>query len=139
MKKWPWIMLSLVVILLVFMMNYFVDKSQQQPNMIRSASLTSSTSPDKKNIIEVKKMYRQSTDYFDYETKQEIDSIRMYYGKHGSMLSRYKELKGIHPSIIHDADVQWKDDQHVIIHLINTNQQKKKKVDKRFSYHLDEM
>ncbi|XIH75903.1 hypothetical protein C1N57_26270 (plasmid) [Priestia aryabhattai] len=55
MKKWLWIMLSVGVITLVFMMNYFIDKSQQQPNIIRSVSLTTSTSPNQQNIVEVKR------------------------------------------------------------------------------------
>ncbi|MCR8927400.1 hypothetical protein NLI92_002779 [Priestia megaterium] len=139
MKKWPWIMLSVGVILLVFMMNYFVDKRQQQSNMTQSVSLTTSTSPDKKNIVEVKKLYRQSTDYFDYEQKQKVDSIRMYYGRSGSMLNQYRELKGIHPSRVHNVDVYWRNNQHVIIEIINTEQYKKNKVDKRFNYHLKEL
>lgn len=139
MKKWPWIMLSVGVILLVFMMNYFVDKRQQQPNMTQSVSLTTSTSPDRKNIVEVKKMYRQSTDYFDYEQKQKVDSVRMYYGQSGGMLSQYKELKGIQPSKVHDVDVYWKSNQHVIIDVINTKQQQRNKVKKRFNYHFTEL
>ncbi|MEH6917442.1 hypothetical protein V7Y60_25515, partial [Priestia megaterium] len=90
MKKWLWIMLSVGVITLVFMMNYFIDKSQQQPNIIRSVSLTTSTSPNQQNIVEVKKMYKQTTDYFDYEQKQKADSLRMYYGQPGSTLNQYK-------------------------------------------------
>jgi len=139
MKKWPWIILSVGVILLVFMMNHLIDKRQQPSNMISSVSLTTSTSPDKKNIVEVKKMYTQSTDYFDYEQKQKIDSIRMYYGQPGSMLNQYKELKGIQPSRIHDVDVYWKDNQHVIIDIINTKQQQKNKVKTRFNYRLTEL
>ncbi|MDY0943225.1 hypothetical protein [Priestia megaterium] len=139
MKKWPWIMLSVGVILLVFMMNYFIDKRQQPSNMISSVSLTTSISPDKKNMVEVKKLYTQSTDYFDYEQKQKVDSVRMYYGQSGSMLNQYKELKGIHPSRIHDVDVYWKDNQHVIIDIINAKQQQKNKVKKHFNYHLTEL
>jgi hypothetical protein len=139
MKKWPWIILSVGVILLVFMMNHIIDKRQQPSNMISSVSLTTSTSPDKKNIVEVKKMYTQSTDYFDYEQKQKIDSVRMYYGQPGSMLNQYKELKGIQPSRIHDVDVYWKDNQHVIIDIINTKQQQKNKVKTRFNYRLTEL
>lgn len=139
MKKWPWIMLSVGVVLLVFMMNYFVDKHQQPSNMISSVSLTTSTSPDKKNIVEVKKLYRQSTDYFDYEQKQKVDSVRMYYGQSGGMLSHYKELKGIQPSKVHDVDVYWKSNQHVIIDVINTKQQQRNKVKKRFNYHFTEL
>ncbi|MDQ0808225.1 hypothetical protein [Priestia megaterium] len=139
MKKWLWIMLSFGVITLVFMMNYFIDKSQQQPNMIRSVSLTTSTSPSQQNIVEVKKMYKQTTDYFDYEQKQKADSLRMYYGQPGSNLNQYKELQGIHPAMIHDVDVHWKNDQHVIINIMKTNHQHKNKVYKRFNYNLDEM
>ncbi|MFP7159150.1 hypothetical protein SFC34_25165 [Priestia aryabhattai] len=139
MKKLLWIMLSVGVVLLVFMMNYFVDKRQQQPNMTQSVSLTTSTSPDKKNIVEVKKIYTQSTDYFDYEQKQKVDSVRMYYGRSGSMLNQYRELKGIHPSRIRNVDVYWRNNQHVIIDIINTKQYKKNKVDKRFNYHLKEL
>ncbi|KWU56908.1 MULTISPECIES: hypothetical protein [Priestia] len=139
MKKWLWIMLSVGVILLVFMMNYFVDKRQQQPNMTQSVSLTTSTSPNKKNVVEVKKMYRQSTDYFDYEQKQKVDSVRMYYGQSGSMLSQYKELKGIQPSKVHDVDVYWKGNRDVIIDVINTSQEQKSKIKKRFNYNLTEL
>lgn len=139
MKKWIWIMLSVGVITLVFMMNYFIDKSQQQQSMIHSVSLTTSTSPNQKNIVEVKKMYRQSTDYFDYEQKQKVDSIRMYYGQSGSTLNQYKELKGIKPSRVHDVDVHWKSNQDVIINIINTNQQKRDQMNKQFNYHLDEL
>lgn len=139
MKKWLWIMLSVGVITLVFMMNYFIDKSQQQQSMIHSVSLTTSTSPNQKNIVEVKKMYRQSTDYFDYEQKQKVDSIRMYYGQSGSTLNQYKELKGIKPSRVHDVDVHWKSNQDVIINIINTNQQKRDQMNKQFNYHLDEL
>lgn len=139
MKKWLWIMLSVGVITLVFMMNYFIDKNHQQQSMIHSVSLTTSTSPNQKNIVEVKKMYRQSTDYFDYEQKQKVDSIRMYYGQSGSMLNQYKELKGIKPSRVHDVDVHWKSNQDVIINIINTNQQKRDQMDKQFNYHLDEL
>ncbi|MBK0295695.1 hypothetical protein F3K44_03715 [Bacillus megaterium] len=139
MKKWLWIMLSVGVITLVFMMNYFIDKSQQQPNIIRSVSLTTSTSPNQQNIVEVKKMYKQTTDYFDYEQKQKADSLRMYYGQPGSTLNQYKEIQGIHPSMIHDVDVRWKNEQHVIINIMKMNQQHKNKVYKRFNYNLDEM
>ncbi|PGK20734.1 hypothetical protein CN902_27750 [Priestia megaterium] len=139
MKKWLWIMLSFGVIFLVFMMNYFLDKSEQQPNMIRNVSLTTSTSPNKQNIVEVKKMYKQTTDYFDYEQKQKVDSLRMYYGQPGSTLNQYKELQGIQPSMIHDVNVHWKSDQHVIIKIMKTNQQHKNKVYKRFNYNLSEM
>ncbi|MFU7592160.1 hypothetical protein ACMX9J_24780 [Priestia sp. RMT2NF4] len=139
MKKWLWITLSFGVIFLVFVMNHFVDKSQQQPNIIRSVSLTTSTSPNQQNIVEVKKMYKQTTDYFDYEQKQKADSLRMYYGQPGSTLNQYKELQGIHPSMIHDVDVHWKNEQHVIINIMKMNQQHKNKVYKRFNYNLDEM
>ncbi|MBX9996917.1 MULTISPECIES: hypothetical protein [Priestia] len=139
MKKWLWIMLSFGVIFLVFMMNYFLDKNEQQPNMIRNVSLTTSTSPNKQNIVEVKKMYKQTTDYFDYEQKQKVDSLRMYYGQPGSTLNQYKELQGIQPSMIHDVNVHWKSDQHVIIKIMKTNQQHKNKVYKRFNYNLSEM
>ncbi|MDO6851412.1 hypothetical protein Q4S57_26525 [Priestia megaterium] len=139
MKKWLWIMLSFGVIFLVFVMNHFLDKSQQQPNMIRSVSLTTSTSPNQQNIVEVKKMYKQTTDYFDYEQKQKVDSLRMYYGQPGSTLNQYKELQGIQPSMIHDVDVHWKSEQHVIINIMKTNLQHKNKVYKRFNYNLNEM
>jgi len=139
MKKWLWIMLSFGVIFLVFVMNHFLDKSQQQPNMIRSVSLTTSTSPNQRNIVEVKKMYKQTTDYFDYEQKQKADSLRMYYGQPGSTLNQYKELQGIQPSMIHDVDVHWKSEQHVIINIMKTNLQHKNKVYKRFNYNLNEM
>ncbi|MCP1452287.1 hypothetical protein [Priestia megaterium] len=139
MKKWLWIMLSFGVIFLVFMMNYFLDKNEQQPNMIRNVSLTTSTSPNKQNIVEVKKMYKQTTDYFDYEQKQKADSLRMYYGQPGSTLNQYKELQGIQPSMIHDVNVHWKSDQHVIINIMKTNHQRKIKVYKRFNYNLSEM
>ena len=139
MKKWLWIMLSFGVIFLVFVMNHFLDKSQQQPNMIRSVSLTTSTSPNQQNIVEVKKMYKQTTDYFDYEQKQKADSLRMYYGQPGSTLNQYKEIQGIQPSMIHDVDVHWKSEQHVIINIMKTNQQHKNQVYKRFNYNLDEM
>ncbi|MGE7308129.1 hypothetical protein ACQKJG_30455 [Priestia megaterium] len=139
MKKWLWIMLSFGVIFLVFMMNYFLDKNEQQPNMIRNVSLTTSTSPNKQNIVEVKKMYKQTTDYFDYEQKQKVDSLKMYYGQPGSTLNQYKELQGIQPSMIHDVNVHWKSDQHVIIKIMKTNQQHKNKVYKRFNYNLSEM
>ncbi|MBU8690674.1 hypothetical protein KM918_25605 [Priestia megaterium] len=139
MKKWLWIMLSFGVIFLVFVMNHFLDKSQQQPNLIRNVSLTTSTSPNKQNIVEVKKMYKQTTDYFDYEQKQKADSLRMYYGQPGSTLNQYKELQGIQPSMIHDVDVHWKNEQHVIINVMKTNHQHKNQVYKRFNYNLDEM
>ncbi|MFE3892555.1 hypothetical protein ACFX4Y_23185 [Priestia sp. YIM B13446] len=139
MKKWIWIMLSFGVIFLVFMMNHFLDKSQQQSNMIRSVSLTTSTSPNQQNIVEIKKMYKQTTDYFDYEQKQKADSLRMYYGQPGSPLNQYKELQGIQPSMIHDVDVHWKNEQHVIINVMKTNYQHKNQVCKRFNYNLDEM
>ena len=139
MKNWLWIMLSFGVIFLVFVMNHFLDKSQQQPNMIRSVSLTTSTSPNQQNIVEVKKMYKQTTDYFDYEQKQKADSLRMYYGQPGSTLNQYKEIQGIQPSMIHDVDVHWKSEQHVIINIMKTNQQHKNQVYKRFNYNLDEM
>ena len=139
MKKWLWIMLSFGVIFLVFMMNHFLDKSQQQPNMIRNVSLTTSTSPNQQNIVEVKKMYKQTTDYFDYEQKQKADSLRMYYGQPGSTLNQYKELQGIQPSMIHDVNVHWKSEQHVIINIMKTNHQHKNKVYKRFNYNLNEM
>ncbi|MGG2090932.1 hypothetical protein ABFY59_29045 [Priestia aryabhattai] len=139
MKKWLWIMLSFGVIFLVFVMNHFLDKSQQQPNMIRSVSLTTSTSPNQRNIVEVKKMYKQTTDYFDYEQKLKADSLRMYYGQPGSTLNQYKELQGIQPSMIHDVNVHWKSEQHVIINIMKTNLQHKNKVYKRFNYNLNEM
>ncbi|OVE34555.1 hypothetical protein CCZ20_25845 [Priestia aryabhattai] len=139
MKKWLWIMLSFGVIFLVFVMNHFVDKSQQQPNVIRSVSLTTSTSPNQQNIVEVKKMYKQTTDYFDYEQKQKADSLRMYYGQPGSTLNQYKELQGIQPSMIHDVNVHWKSEQHVTINIMKTNLQHKNKVYKRFNYNLNEM
>lgn len=139
MKNWLWIMLSFGVIFLVFVMNHFLDKSQQQPNMIRSVSLTTSTSPNQQNIVEVKKMYKQTTDYFDYEQKQKADSLRMYYGQPGSTLNQYKELQGVQPFMIHDVDVHWKSDQHVIINIMKTNHQHKNKVYKRFNYNLYEM
>ena len=139
MKNWLWIMLSFGVIFLVFVMNHFLDKSQQQPNMIRSVSLTTSTSPNQQNIVEVKKMYKQTTDYFDYEQKQKADSLRMYYGQPGSTLNQYKELQGVQPFMIHDVDVHWKSDQHVIINIMKTNHQHKNKVYKRFNYNLNEM
>ncbi|WP_394514202.1 hypothetical protein [Priestia aryabhattai] len=139
MKKWRWIMLSFGVIFLVFVMNHFLDKSQQQPNMIRSVSLTTSTSPNQRNIVEVKKMYKQTTDYFDYEQKQKADSLRMYYGQPGSTLNQYKELQGIQPSMIHDVNVYWKSEQNVIINIMKTNLQHKNKVYKRFNYNLNEM
>lgn len=132
-------MLSFGVIFLVFMMNYFLDKNEQQPNMIRNVSLTTSTSPNKQNIVEVKKMYKQTTDYFDYEQKQKADSLRMYYGQPGSTLNKYKELQGIQPSMIHDVNVHWKSDQHVIINIMKTSHQRKIKVYKRFNYNLSEM
>ncbi len=128
MKKWLWIMLSFGVIFLVFVMNHFLDKSQQQPNMILSVSLTTSTSPNQRNIVEVKKMYKQTTDYFDYEQKQKADSLRMYYGQPGSTLNQYKELQGIQPSMIHDVNVYWKSEQNVIINIMKTNLQHKNKV-----------
>lgn len=139
MKNWLWIMLSFGVIFLVFVMNHFLDKSQQQPNMIRSVSLTTSTSPNQQNIVEVKKMYKQTTDYFDYEQKQKADSLRMYYGQPGSTLNQYKELQGVRPFMIHDVDVHWKSEQHVIINIMKTNHQHKNKVYKRFNYNLNEM
>lgn len=139
MKNWFWIMLSFGVIFLVFVMNHFLDKSQQQPNMIRSVSLTTSTSPNQQNIVEVKKMYKQTTDYFDYEQKQKADSLRMYYGQPGSTLNQYKELQGVQPFMIHDVDVRWKSEQHVIINIMKTNHQHKNKVYKRFNYNLNEM
>ncbi|MEJ9306448.1 hypothetical protein ABEW33_02720 [Priestia megaterium] len=139
MKKWLWIMLSFGVIFLVFVMNHFLDKSQQQPNMIRSVSLTTSTSPNQRNIVEVKKMYKQTTDYFDYEQKQKADSLRMYYGQPGSTLNQYKELQGIQPSMIHDVNVHWKSEQNVIINIMKTNLQHKNKIYKRFNYNLNEM
>ncbi|MEB4858307.1 MULTISPECIES: hypothetical protein [Priestia] len=139
MKKWLWIMLSFGVIFLVFVMNHFLDKSQQQPNMILSVSLTTSTSPNQRNIVEVKKMYKQTTDYFDYEQKQKADSLRMYYGQPGSTLNQYKELQGIQPSMIHDVNVYWKSEQNVIINIMKTNLQHKNKVYKRFNYNLNEM
>lgn len=139
MKKWLWIMLSFGVIFLVFVMNHFLDKSQQQPNMIRSISLTTSTSPNQRNIVEVKKMYKQTTDYFDYEQKQKADSLRMYYGQPGSTLNQYKELQGIQPSMIHDVNVHWKSEQNVIINIMKTNLQHKNKIYKRFNYNLNEM
>ncbi|MED3855031.1 hypothetical protein P4607_27255 [Priestia megaterium] len=139
MKKWLWIMLSFGVIFLVFVMNHFLDKSQQQPNMRRSVSLTTSTSPNQQNIVEVKKMYKQTTDYFDYEQKQKADSLRMYYGQPGSTLNQYKELQGVQPFMIHDVDVHWKSEQHVIINIMKTNHQHKNKVYKRFNYNLNEM
>ncbi|MCJ7992848.1 hypothetical protein MUB15_32800 [Priestia sp. OVS21] len=139
MKKWLWIMLSFGVIFLVFVMNHFLDKSQQQPNMIRSVSLTTSTSPNQRNIVEVKKMYKQTTDYFDYEQKQQADSLRMYYGQPGGTLNQYKELQGIQPSRIHDVNVHWKSEQHVIINIMKKNLQHKNKVYKRFNYNLNEM
>jgi len=132
-------MLSFGVIFLVFVMNHFLDKSQQQPNMIRSVSLTTSTSPNQQNIVEVKKMYKQTTDYFDYEQKQKADSLRMYYGQPGSTLNQYKELQGVQPFMIHDVDVHWKSEQHVIINIMKTNHQHKNKVYKRFNYNLNEM
>lgn len=132
-------MLSFGVIFLVFMMNYFLDKNEQQSNMIRNVSLTTSTSPNKQNIVEVKKMYKQTTDYFDYEQKQKADSLRMYYGQPGSTLNQYKELQGIQPSMIHDVNVHWKSEQHVIINIMKTNDQHKNKVYKRFNYNLSEM
>jgi len=132
-------MLSFGVIFLVFVMNHFLDKSQQQPNMIRSVSLTTSTSPNQQNIVEVKKMYKQTTDYFDYEQKQKADSLRMYYGQPGSTLNQYKELQGVQPFMIHDVDVHWKSGQHVIINIMKTNHQHKNKVYKRFNYNLNEM
>lgn len=139
MKKWLWIMLSFGVIFLVFVMNHFLDKSQQQPNMIRSVSLTTSTSPNQRNIVEVKKMYKQTTDYFDYEQKQQADSLRMYYGQPGSTLNQYKELQGIQPSMIHDVNIHWKSEQNVIINIMKTNLQHKNKIYKRFNYNLNEM
>jgi len=139
MKKWLWIMLSFGVIFLVFVMNHFLDKSQQQPNLIRNVSLTTSTSPNKQNIVEVKKMYKQTTDYFDYEQKQKADSLRMYYGQPGSTLNQYKELQGIQPSMIHDVNVHWKSEQNVIINIMKTNLQHKNKIYKRFNYNLNEM
>lgn len=139
MKNWLWIMLSFGVIFLVFVMNHFLDKSQQQPNMIRSVSLTTSTSPNQQNIVEVKKMYKQTTNYFDYEQKQKADSLRMYYGQPGSTLNQYKELQGVQPFMIHDVDVHWKSEQHVIINIMKTNHQHKNKVYKRFNYNLNEM
>ena len=139
MKNWLWIMLSFGVIFLVFVMNHFLDKSQQQPNMIRSVSLTTSTSPKQQNIVEVKKMYKQTTDYFDYEQKEKADSLRMYYGQPGSTLNQYKELQGVQPFMIHDVDVHWKSEQHVIINIMKTNHQHKNKVYKRFNYNLNEM
>ena len=139
MKNWLWIMLSFGVIFLVFVMNHFLDKSQQQPNMIRSVSLTTSTSPNQQNIVEVKKMYKQTTDYFDYEQKQKADSLRMYYGQPGSTLNQYKELQGVQPFMIHDVYVHWKSEQHVIINIMKTNHQHKNKVYKRFNYNLNEM
>ncbi|GAB1798426.1 hypothetical protein [Priestia megaterium] len=139
MKKWLWIMLSFGVIFLVFVMNHFLDKSQQQPNLIRNVSLTTSTSPEQQNIVEVKKMYKQTTDYFDYEQKQKADSLRMYYGQPGSTLNQYKELQGIQPSMIHDVNVYWKSEQNVIINIMKTNLQHKNKVYKRFNYNLNEM
>ncbi|WP_374149502.1 hypothetical protein [Priestia megaterium] len=139
MKKWLWIMLSFGVIFLVFVMNHFLDKSQQQPNMIRSVSLTTSTSPNQRNIVEVKKMYKQTTDYFDYEQKQKADSLRMYYGQPGSTLNQYKELQGIQPSMIHEVNVHWKSEQNVIINIMKTNLQHKNKIYKRFNYNLNEM
>ncbi|KQU18752.1 hypothetical protein ASG61_27735 [Bacillus sp. Leaf75] len=139
MKNWLWIMLSFGVIFLVFVMNHFLDKSQQQPNMIRSVSLTTSTSPNQQNIVEVKKMYKQTTDYFDYEQKQKADSLRMYYGQPGSTLNQCKELQGVQPFMIHDVDVHWKSEQHVIINIMKTNHQHKNKVYKRFNYNLNEM
>ncbi|MED4035488.1 MULTISPECIES: hypothetical protein [Priestia] len=139
MKNWLWIMLSFGVIFLVFVMNHFLDKSQQQPNMIRSVSLTTSTSPNQQNIVEVKKMYKQTTDYFDYEQKEKADSLRMYYGQPGSTLNQYKELQGVQPFMIHDVDVHWKSEQHVIINIMKTNHQHKNKVYKRFNYNLNEM
>ncbi|PGQ88832.1 hypothetical protein [Priestia megaterium] len=139
MKNWLWIMLSFGVIFLVFVMNHFLDKSQQQPNMIRSVSLTTSTSPNQQNIVEVKKMYKQTTDYFDYEQKQKADSLRMYYGQPGSTLNQYKELQGVQPFMMHDVDVHWKSEQHVIINIMKTNHQHKNKVYKRFNYNLNEM
>ncbi|WP_421535875.1 hypothetical protein [Priestia sp. D3YE.R1] len=139
MKKWLWIMLSFGVIFLVFVMNHVLDKSQQQPNMVSSVSLTTSTSPNQRNIVEVKKMYKQTTDYFDYEQKQKADSLRMYYGQPGSTLNQYKELQGIQPSMIHDVNVHWKSEQHVIINIMKTNLQHKNKVYKRFNYNLNEM
>ncbi|MFL0574806.1 hypothetical protein ACH0BK_27895 [Priestia megaterium] len=107
--------------------------------MIRNVSLTTSTSPNKQNIVEVKKMYKQITDYFDYEQKQKADSLRMYYGQPGSTLNQYKELQGIQPSMIHDVNVHWKSEQHVIINIMKTNHQHKNKVYKRFNYNLSEM
>lgn len=49
----------------------------------------------------------------------------MYYGQPGSTLNQYKELQGIHPSMIHDVDVHWKNEQHVIINIMKMNQQHK--------------
>ncbi|MDF2052850.1 hypothetical protein [Priestia megaterium] len=139
MKNWLWIMLSFGVIFLVFVLNHFLDKSQQQPNMIRSVLLTTSTSPNQQNIVEVKKMYKQTTDYFDYEQKQKADSLRMYYGQPGSTLNQYKELQGVQPFMINDVDVHWKSEQHVTINIMKTNHQHKNKVYKRFNYNLNEM
>lgn len=85
-----------------------------------SDTISTDISPNDINKVEIREMYTKTYDTKDNKYISSVDSLRVFYGKSDSELTKSKELEGYPASTIDSFRYEWKDDNHVVI-LVQEN------------------
>ena len=78
-------------------------------------SFLTSHSPNQVHTIDLQEMAIERFDRKDNEVYYNYAGFRIYYGEYGSILEKYKQLKGFDLSTIDNFVVNWQDDNVVLI------------------------
>lgn len=80
-------------------------------------SIQTSASPNQIHIIELKEMSSFTEDIKDKKVTYGYHSFRIYYGKYGSLLEKYKEFPSFDLTTVEHFETHWTDDNLVIVKI----------------------
>jgi hypothetical protein len=118
MDKWGCITGGFIMVLIPILFLSFHISMKEEEQELDSFTFKKSESPNLINIIEFREMTYTEDPY------TVLYSMRIYYGKRGSILKKYKEFKpGNSPIDINDDfKIHWENDELVTIDAIRKNE-----------------